>query len=257
MKSSAIDHLIANLGAALITNQNSFEDRAKQESNGLSIEDLTYLLSKLHNPPAVHPEVNKEKLRIGEWLANCQYAIFELIYQLGVPALATLKAIAYGEYDWTQATALEVICRLYRDGKLPADVIAEINLRLGDMRYETHLYFARGLLLRRESDQQYNEILNQMKNIDFRLVLAEFGHNIPMTRDELIELGRKITAPAANEEESSQLMELFDANVPHPEGSCLFYYPENYNGRTGNLSQYNPSVEEVVDKCLSYKPNML
>nr|WP_244834082.1 hypothetical protein [Capnocytophaga ochracea] len=27
-------------------------------------------------------------------------------------------------------------------------------------------------------------------------------------------------------------MELFDSNVPHPEGSSLLFYPENYNART-------------------------
>ncbi|AEV97024.1 hypothetical protein Niako_0639 [Niastella koreensis GR20-10] len=37
-----------------------------------------------------------------------------------------------------------------------------------------------------------------------------------MTRDELIELGKKIIAPDVSEEEGSGLMELFDAHVPHP-----------------------------------------
>lgn len=78
-----------------------------------------------------------------------------------------------------------------------------------------------------------------------------------MTREELIELGKQIIAPDTDEEKVSRLMELFDANVPHPEGSSLFYYPEKYNARTDYLSHYNPSVEEVVDKCLSYKPIIL
>ena len=49
-------------------------------------------------------------------------------------------------------------------------------------------------------------------------------------------------------------MELFDRNVPHPEGSSLFFYPENYNARTMDISSYDPAVEEVVDKCLAYQP---
>jgi hypothetical protein len=52
-------------------------------------------------------------------------------------------------------------------------------------------------------------------------------------------------------------MELFDVNVPYPNGSNLFYYSENFNARTDDVSQYNPSVEEVVDKCLNYKPFIL
>jgi hypothetical protein len=253
MKKSEIDHLIANLGVALITNRESFESLAKQQTGNLSIDDLPYLLDKLHNSPPVHPDIKKEELQLGEWMAICQYAIFELIYQFDIKALPTLKAIAFGEYDWTQATALEVLCRLYADGKLAADIISEIDLRLNGMRHETYLYFTRSLLKRREHDQRFAEIITQIKDIDFRCTLAELGHNLPMTRNELIELGKKIIAANASEREVSSLMELFDVNVPHPEGSNLFYYPENYNADTDDITQYNPSVEEVVDKCLSYK----
>ena len=52
-------------------------------------------------------------------------------------------------------------------------------------------------------------------------------------------------------------MKIFDANVPHPNGSNLFSYPENYNARRDKISDYNPTVEEVVDKALSYKPIQL
>jgi len=48
-------------------------------------------------------------------------------------------------------------------------------------------------------------------------------------------------------------MELFDSNVPHPEGSSLLFYPENYNARTMDISSYDPTVEEIVDKCLAYQ----
>jgi hypothetical protein len=78
------------------------------------------------------------------------------------------------------------------DGKLPAEIISEIDLRLAGMRYETHLYFARSLLKRRERDQRFNGIIKQIKNIDFRLALAELGQTEPMTREELIELGKKL-----------------------------------------------------------------
>ena len=76
-----------------------------------------------------------------------------------------------------------------------------------------------------------------------------------MTRDELIELGRKIVVvEIKTEEEHHALCRLFDKNVPHPNGSNLFYWPENYNARKMDISQYNPTVEQVVDKCLSYRP---
>lgn len=79
-----------------------------------------------------------------------------------------------------------------------------------------------------------------------------------MTRDELIELAKRIVAVDTNSEEEHQsLCDLFDQNVPHPNGSNLFYWPANYNANKIDISQYNPTVEEVVDKCLSYKPIIL
>lgn len=78
-----------------------------------------------------------------------------------------------------------------------------------------------------------------------------------MTRDELIELGRKIVNVEGIEEEVDKMIELFDKNVPYPAGANLFFYPENYNARKFDISTYEPSIEEIVDKCLSYKPILL
>ena len=74
-----------------------------------------------------------------------------------------------------------------------------------------------------------------------------------MTREELIQLGYQIIEET-DDDRQEELMELFDRNVPHPEGSSLFFYPENYNARTMDISSYDPAVEEVVDKCLAYQP---
>jgi len=74
-----------------------------------------------------------------------------------------------------------------------------------------------------------------------------------MKRLELIEIGYKIIKAEGSEAELEELIKIFDKNVPHPNGSNLFNYPENYNARKTDLSNYNPTVEEVVDICLSYK----
>lgn len=78
-----------------------------------------------------------------------------------------------------------------------------------------------------------------------------------MNREELIELGKKIISGNRTEEEQNELEKLFDNNIPYPNGSNLFYWPENYNFRKDDISEYNPTVEEVVDKCLAYKPIQL
>jgi hypothetical protein len=55
------------------------------------------------------------------------------------------------------------------------------------------------------------------------------------------------------ETEISKMMEDFDKSVPRPNGSSLFFYPENYKAKIDYISSYDPSVEEVVEQCLSYK----
>lgn len=72
-----------------------------------------------------------------------------------------------------------------------------------------------------------------------------------LNRTQLIELGNKIINFKGTDKEHANLILMFDRNVPRPNGSNLFFYPENYNARKDNISKYNPSVEEVVDKCLS------
>jgi len=78
-----------------------------------------------------------------------------------------------------------------------------------------------------------------------------------MTREELVLLGKKIVNCEGSESQISEWVDLFNQNVPHPDGAMLFYYPENYKSRRDNIAEYNPTVEEIVDKVLAYKPFML
>jgi hypothetical protein len=78
-----------------------------------------------------------------------------------------------------------------------------------------------------------------------------------MTREELIRLGNQIIAADGSEEDLDELIARFDANVPYPSGSSLFFWPENHSARTDAIAEYNPAVEDVVDKCLAYKPPLL
>jgi ribosomal protein S18 acetylase RimI-like enzyme len=70
---------------------------------------------------------------------------------------------------------------------------------------------------------------------------------------ELLALGTKIKYSEGTEVEISKMMEDFDKSVPRPNGSNLFFYPENYKAKIDDISSYDPTVEEVVEQCLSYK----
>ena len=66
-----------------------------------------------------------------------------------------------------------------------------------------------------------------------------------MTKKELIELARKIRfAEGESEKEMDRNIDLFLENVPDPNATKYFYSKE-HEGLT---------LEEIVDKALSYKP---
>jgi hypothetical protein len=67
---------------------------------------------------------------------------------------------------------------------------------------------------------------------------------------ELIAIGTKIKYSHGTEDEINNWMSLFDKNVPYPNGSNLFFYPEN--NKEVKIGDYNPTVNEVVEKCLNY-----
>ncbi|WP_405388004.1 bacteriocin immunity protein [Streptomyces sp. NBC_01102] len=69
-----------------------------------------------------------------------------------------------------------------------------------------------------------------------------------LTRDQLVELVRKIMADHGTEEEVDRLVEILEASVPHPRVLNLIYHPD-MEGFTGGLT-----AEEVVDTALSYTP---
>ena len=170
-----LDLIISELGGTLLTDGKSFEDDAKKKAAQLTGSNIDYLISKLHNPPVVDSRINEQQLGLGQWMAVCQYFIFELIYNVEPQPLELLKRFAFGEYDWTQATALEVICRMYINGKISYNIVEEIDKNLGSMRYETHLYFAQGMLARANKEDRFGDILNKITNTDFQNAVKEIS----------------------------------------------------------------------------------
>jgi hypothetical protein len=69
-----------------------------------------------------------------------------------------------------------------------------------------------------------------------------------MSRDELVELVRRImTGEGGTQEDADLLVDRFCANVPHPEADDLIFYPHDHFG-------HEPTAEEVVDRALAYEP---
>jgi hypothetical protein len=72
-----------------------------------------------------------------------------------------------------------------------------------------------------------------------------------MSRDELVELVRRIMAGGGgSREEADRLVAVFVESVPHPEADGLIFYPDQY-------FDHEPTAEEVVELALSYRPRQL
>ncbi len=65
-----------------------------------------------------------------------------------------------------------------------------------------------------------------------------------MSREELIELVKKIMKCEGTEEEVDNMIDILEKNVIDPEVTNYIFYEEN-------------TPEEVVDKALTYKPIIL
>ncbi|HEX9509494.1 MAG TPA: hypothetical protein VF939_03365 [Puia sp.] len=65
-----------------------------------------------------------------------------------------------------------------------------------------------------------------------------------MTREELIELVKKISTADGTEDEINKMVELLKQNVPDPRVTNHIFYAEL-------------TPEEVVDRALAYKPIQL
>ena len=76
------------------------------------------------------------------------------------------------------------------------------------------------------------------------------------TRKELIELAKHFldSLNKLDEEEIDQLYQELDSHFSHPSVVTLFFYPENYNARTHKISDYNPTIEEIIDIGINHKP---
>lgn len=174
MDNTVIDRAIPHLAGLMFTSPDKFFDQTKTVAAQLTQKDLPLLRNRLHTNLPVPENVDQSQLGLSGWLAACQYTIFEVIYHIGLPAVPMLKEIAFGEYDWIQANALDLLTRFYMDGKLPAEIIDEIDGHLAGMRYESHLYYAQHLIALRRKDQRYEmQVIQRIKNQELHEAIAE------------------------------------------------------------------------------------
>ena len=141
-----------------------FEARAQELAVGISVDDLSYLRLRFHTPPKEPESYDFRRHGLGGWLSACQFAIFELIFQLEEDAVPFLREIAWGPYDWTQGNAIELLIRLGAKGIQPEETKREISEKFPHIRYEAQLYALEPILPRLSSESELAMFVNTLRS---------------------------------------------------------------------------------------------
>ncbi|MGI9413848.1 MAG: hypothetical protein ACR2PM_09265 [Hyphomicrobiales bacterium] len=140
----------------------AFRLEAGKAAATLEPDDLDDLRHLLHHPPPEPEMFDTATHGLGGWLSACQFAAFELVYTIGEPALPFLRKIAWGEYDWTQGNAIEIMIRLAARGVATDAIVEEVKRNFPDIRYEAQLYTLEPLLPLLDADDRLKAVIGRL-----------------------------------------------------------------------------------------------
>ncbi|MBO9701007.1 MAG: hypothetical protein J7604_12410 [Sporocytophaga sp.] len=118
---------------------NRFKKAAKNISSRLEFNRAKELTRYFHNNPP-EPDTLKSKTSkygyFGVWMNICQNSVFEILFNYKEQAIPILYSIGFGEYDWTQYKAIDVLCRIAIDGIQTKKIVKDIGDEILNFRYE-------------------------------------------------------------------------------------------------------------------------
>jgi len=157
---------VARLAALILDSGLSDEFRAQAEklAGSISEEDVTDLERLFHHPPPEPDTYDFQKHGLGGWISACQFAAFELLYNMGEPAMPLLRKIAWGPYDWTQGNAIEIMLRFAARGIATEAIVEDVKQNFPDIRYEAQLYALEPLMPLLDTDEKLAELFDRLKN---------------------------------------------------------------------------------------------
>ncbi|WP_133117926.1 hypothetical protein [Burkholderia ubonensis] len=181
-----IDHATLNaetdvLNAAIrsvaipVDDRVAFGMRAAEVAGQVTPAAIDMLVSRLHAPTSPIPEAFESSARgHGAWLAAWQFAVFEILFQFRESALGVLREIAWGEYDWTQGNALEILVRLAAKGIGREDTIADFHREFERVSDEAKRYAIGPLLHRAKFESEVAAIVGELHSVpEWREVVWE------------------------------------------------------------------------------------
>jgi hypothetical protein len=172
--STSLDTAVTSV-AVLIDNADRFRARAAVVAREMGPADVEALSTRFHSPPKPEPPgFGYEQRGLGGWLSAWQFATFELFFQLGARALPVLRRVAFGEYDWTQGNAIEVLVRLAAAGVEREQTIADLRREFPHLRYEATMYAVGPILHHAARDPAIASVVRELEDMpEWREVVEE------------------------------------------------------------------------------------
>lgn len=159
------DAAVRDVASALAQDESRFRERAASAATQLGPDSIATLM-KLTHTECTPPEALAEQFqRLGGWLAARQFAIFEILFHFREAALPTLRRIAFGQYDWTQGNAIEVLCRLASEDVDRNVIMDELKREFPQLRLEAQLYAVGPLLAQAQNNPALADALRELDEV--------------------------------------------------------------------------------------------
>jgi len=160
-KNDALSEKI-NWVAGVISDAPEFERRAGSAAKDVGEFELAGMEAQIHSE-SIPPKHLEEKFPgLGQWLTARQFAIFEILFFVGSPALPFLKKVAFGPYDWSQGNAIEILCRIAAQDANRQEIISSLSIAAPTIRYEALMYALGPLKVRASRDDAIQQVIDQL-----------------------------------------------------------------------------------------------
>ncbi|MEP0390956.1 hypothetical protein [Erythrobacter sp.] len=160
-----IEQKLTALGIHMIDKgtNDEFRQLAHETASALKPTQIEKLAHYLHNPPKQPEKYSFDQLGLGGWMSVCQFCIFETWFQKGTSSLPIIRKFAWGEYDWSQGNAIELLIRFAAKGVETEAIIEEIVQKFPDIRYEAQLYSIQPLLPDIDADSALADLFHRLR----------------------------------------------------------------------------------------------
>lgn len=151
-----------------------FSRRARVVANEFGPTAIEQLSQEFHAKQDPPPDLAHLFPGLGQWMAARQFAIFEILYHIGPSSLPLLRQAAYGEYDWTQGNAIEVLCRFAAEGIERDQIISELREAIPGLRYEALVYAIRPLRTYSRTNLKLQRVIDDLLSVpEFKEAFSE------------------------------------------------------------------------------------